>query len=475
MSRIRNYFSRLKFPTVATRLCVLSLLAPLSSFAITATPTSTVQEFHLNNGLTLLVKPNTAAPVAMLQVWYRVGSVDEKNGLTGISHALEHMMFEGSKNYPHDSFTQIIEHNGGAVNAMTTNDYTQYHEELAVDKLPIALKLEADRMANLTLNPKTFAKEIEVVKEEKRLRVDNNPMGLTYFYLMTQAFIENPYHHPTIGWTSDLNQMTDADLRVWYQQWYAPNNAVIVIVGDVNPQQVYQLVQQTFGNIRTKALPTLKMAADDNQPGIRQIQVKAPAKLPWIVIGYNVPSLVTAKEKWEPYALYVMSGILSSGDSARLNRTLINDQAIASEVGADYEPYSKLDTLFTLDATPTPPNTTTKLQEKLLQAIYQLQTQLVSPQELATVKTQISANKIYSQDSLTTQATNLGLSEILGLGWQNSESFLKNIQAVTPQQIQWVARKYFVPNRITIATLAPLPTTDNVAAPVSVDQFKSMH
>ncbi|MGB6976911.1 MAG: pitrilysin family protein, partial [Gammaproteobacteria bacterium] len=268
-----------------------------------------VHEYQLKNGLKLLVKEDHRAPVAVSQVWYKVGSSYEPRGITGISHALEHMMFRGSEHYGPGEFSRIIADIGGEQNASTSYDYTNYYELLSADKLPIAFQLEADRMRHLLLREQDFKNEIQVVMEERRMRTDDNPQALTFERFMAAAHVANPYHHPTVGWMSDLQNMRVEDLRAWYQKWYAPNNAIVIVVGDVEPEKIHQLAEKYFGELKPVQLPPLKPSPEINTPGKRVITVAAPAKLPWLVMGYNTPVLKTNQHPSDIYALLVLAGI----------------------------------------------------------------------------------------------------------------------------------------------------------------------
>ena len=217
-----------------------------------------VHEYHLKNGLTLLVKEDHRAPVVISEIWYKVGSSYEPNGTTGISHALEHMMFRGTGKFGPGVLEKIVSENGGEQNAFTDSDFTAYYQKFSVDKLAVSFELEADRMRNLLLRPQDFLKEIQVVMEERRMRVDDNPQEILLERLNAAAFVASPYHHPVIGWKNDLQNMTVEDLRKWYQTWYAPNNAILVVVGDVNPNLVYQLAQTYFSNLKPIILPKIK-------------------------------------------------------------------------------------------------------------------------------------------------------------------------------------------------------------------------
>ena len=217
-----------------------------------------VHEFLLDNGLKVIVKEDHRAPIVVSQVWYKVGSSYEPAGATGVSHVLEHMMFKGTRDHPPGEFSKIIAANGGRENAFTGRDYTAYFQTLSKDRLEISFELEADRMRNLTLGQKEFEKEIEVVKEERRLRTEDKPTSLTYEQLSAVAYRNLPYANPVIGWMSDLENMTVEDLQHWYRLWYAPNNATLVVVGDVDPKQVLELAKRHFGPLKPEKIPTQK-------------------------------------------------------------------------------------------------------------------------------------------------------------------------------------------------------------------------
>lgn len=435
---------------------LLPLIACLWALTGSAAP---AQEFKLPNGLKLIVKEDHRASVVMSQVWYKVGSSYESDGITGISHALEHMMFRGSKNYGPNQFIQIIGENGGEQNAFTAYDFTAYHEMLSADKLAIAFKLEADRMRNLSLKAEDFAKEIQVVMEERRLRIEDDPQQLTVERFLAAANVSNPYHHPIIGWMDDLQHMTIDDLRQWYQNWYGPNNAVVVVVGDVKPEVVYQLAQEYFGKLPMIKLPTLKPQKEIKPLGKRTLIVKAPAKTPWLIMGYNTPVLNTAEQRWEPYALYVLTAILDGGESARLESNLVRGKQIVSEVDVGYNPYDRIDNVLILEATPADGHTVKEVREALQAEIKRLQTEPVTPAELARVKAQIIANKVYQKDSIEYQAYEIGSLESVGISWQEADQAIKAIEQITPEQVQAVAKKYLTDERLTVAVLQPLPIT----------------
>lgn len=412
-------------------------------------------EYHLKNGLTLIVREDHRAPVVLSSVWYKVGGSYEHDGITGISHMLEHMMFKGTKKHGPGELNKIVSNNGGNQNAMTGEDYTVYYQKWSKDKLPLSLMLESDRMRNLTLKQDLYAKEHQVVMEERRLRVDDNPQALTIERYNAAAFVNNPYHHPVVGWMTDVSHLTLADLAKWYHAWYAPNNAIIVIAGDVNPKKVLALTKKYFSKIPRSKLPVVKPREEINALGSRYVHVHVPAKLPWLIVGFNTPSLKTAKNAWQAYALLVASGILDSGNSARLPKNLVRGKQVAVSVSASYSPYSKYSNDFSLTGVPAENTPVKKLLQSFTKEIFRLQHELVSKEELDRVKAQVIANNIYNKDSLMNQVMDIGAPEAIGLSWKVSDDFVKQIDAITPEQIQEVASQYLTMNRMIVGELVP--------------------
>lgn len=435
-------------------LCVSIAFAMTTAFA-SSTSTST-HEYTLKNGMKLIVKENHRNPIMISQLWYKVGSGYEIAEHTGLSHALEHMMFKGTPANPTGTFLKLIAENGGEQNAMTSDDYTLYYQKMPADKYPLSFRLEADRMQHLIFNPSEFNKEMEVVKEERRMRVEDNPQTYAYEQFLAKAHAGDPYQYMTIGSMNDINHLTRHDLQQWYQHWYSPNNAILVVAGDVNPSQVYQTANQYFGNIKSKNLPKIKSAPELNAPGLRQVSViKKSAQLPYLLMGFNTPSLVTTKESWQPYALEVIAGILDAGNSSRLNKHLVRGAQIASGMQSSYDLYSRYSGLFIIGAIPAKGHTLEELKTALFKELENLKTIPVSAEELERIKTLTVADKLYQQDSLFGQAMSIGQLESVGLSWRNDEAYTQRIQAITPQQIQQAAQLFLNSEHLTIAELQP--------------------
>ena len=435
--------------TVLPAMLALCFLAPPAA--------GSVHEYELANGLKLIVKEDHRAPVVVSQVWYGVGASYEHDGITGVSHVLEHMMFKGTDRHGPGEFSRIIAENGGSENAFTSKDYTAYFQRLEKSRLPVSFELEADRMRNLKLDEKEFAKEVKVVMEERRLRTEDKPTSLTYEQFMATAYTSGSYRIPTIGWMDDLQNMVLADLQRWYDRWYAPNNATVVVVGDVDPRAVLALAKKHFGPLKPEVLEPPKPRIEPEQVGQRRITVRRPAKVPYMVMGYKAPVLKTASEEWEPYALTVLAGVLDGGSSARLSRELVRGQQIAASAGASYDPYARQSSMFLLDVTPANSRTIESAEQALQEQIQRLRTEPVAQDELDRIKAQTIAGEVYQQDSIFYQGMVIGKLETTGMSWRLKDEFVERINAVTAEQVQAVAKKYLVESGLTVAVLEPLP------------------
>ena len=439
---------------------------PLASFAISSFADANIQEFKLDNGLHLIVQEDHRSPVVVSQVWYRAGSLDESNGKTGVAHVLEHMMFKGTKQVPPGQFSRLIAAAGGKENAFTGQDYTCYFQQLEKSKLPLSFKLEADRMVNLQLTKEEFDKEIKVVMEERRWRTDDKPQSQVNEEFMASAYKAHPYQRPVVGWMNDLENMTYLDAQEWYKTWYAPNNATVVVVGDVEAAAVFNLAKQYFGSIKAHELPARKPQVEPLQKGERRLVVKAPAKLPYLLMGFHAPTLSNApkmaEQDWEPYALEVLAGVLSGNDSARLNQKLVREQQIAIDVSAGYDSTNRgRQSLFELDGTPSEGKTVAELEAALLDQVEKVKATGATPAELNRIKAGVIASEVYKRDSMFGQAMEIGTLEITGYSWKLSKDYIAKIQAVTSEQVQAVAKKYLVKDNMTVATLDPQPLDPN--------------
>lgn len=430
----------------------LFLLLFFYTFSVNA---SQVQERILSNGMKILVKEEHRSPVVVSQIWYKVGSSYEPMGITGISHMLEHMMFKGTNSHPAGEFSKIIAENGGRENAFTGRDYTAYFQTLEKSRLAISFELEADRMRNINLLAEELDKELQVVMEERRMRTEDNPRAKLQEYLMAMAYTRSPYRNPVIGWPEDILNYQVEDLQQWYQYWYAPNNATLVVVGDVQAEDVFKLAQQYFAAIPRVAIKSLKPQTEMPQVGARRMTIKLPAKVPYILMAYKVPSLNTVEYEWEAYALDVLAAVLDSGASSRLPSRLQRGQQVASSVGAGYDLGGRLEELFLFEATPVKGKSLLDVEQALKSEVRSLQREKISAEELARVKAQVLARSVYEQDSLFYQAMKLGMAETVGLGWEKSEQYREKIDQVTAEQVRQVADKYLIESQLSIAYLEP--------------------
>ena len=416
-----------------------------------------VFEKTLSNGLKVVVKEDHRAPVVVQQIWYRAGSMDEPAGATGIAHVLEHMMFKGTRSVPKGEFSKRIAAAGGRENAFTSSDYTAYFQQLHKSRLPLAMKLESDRMRNLLLSEIEFGKEVKVVMEERRMRTDDEPRALLYEKLMATAYQEHPYRHPVIGWMNDLQSAGVGDAKDWYRRWYAPNNATLVVAGDVKAAEVFALAQRYYGVIPARKLSARKNSSEPPQLGTKRLVVKAPAKLPYLVMAYHAPVLRDPAQDWRPYALEVLAGVLDGNESARLNKTLVREQQLASSTGAGYDSSARGPGMFVLEGTPGEGKNVTELEAGLREQIARLARDGVSEEELKRVKAQVTASEVYKRDSLFYQAMQIGQTESIGLSHKDIPLMLQKLRAVTAQQVQEVANEFLKDDNLTVATLDPLP------------------
>ena len=414
-----------------------------------------VSEFLLENGAKVIVMEVNRAPVVLTQFWYRVGSADEHSGITGVSHLLEHMMFKGTEKYSEQELTQRIKQEGGRYNAFTSSDYTAYYEMFEASRLSLSFEIETDRMTGVRFQEADFRKELEVVKEERRSRVDDNPHSRLLEQFYATAFNNGPYHHPVIGWMNDLESMTLADASSWYQSWYAPNNLTVVVVGDVRPMEVYEQAQRYLAPIGKRQLPTRKTRREAPQSGERRVELLAPAVQPYILIGYRAPGLHDADLQADSDSLAMLASILGSGRTSRLYNRLVLEDAVALSIGVAYDAYSRFDDLFVIYGISAENTSISTLESVIYEELEKLKNEPVTEDELRLARIRITADSVYKQDSVTGQARALGRLEASGFSWREAFGFPERLKTVTAQQIQEAARKYLVPRTRTVAVLEP--------------------
>ncbi|MBI4998496.1 MAG: insulinase family protein [Rhodocyclales bacterium] len=433
------------------------LTAGSASSSVSANP----YEKQLSNGMRVIVKEDHRAPTAVHMVWYRAGAMDEQDGYSGVAHVLEHMMFKGTSTVKRGEFNRIVAEAGGRDNAFTSLDYTAYFQIVPNTALPRMMELEADRMANLRLTAADFASELKVVMEERRTRTEDNPQGLVYEALNATAYRAHPYRRPIIGWMNDLENMTWQDAHDWYRRWYVPNNAYLLVVGDVDHARVFRDAERTYGRVKARALPVRKPQKEPAQTGVKRVTVKAPAKLPYIAMAWKVPRLKDVEHDREQYALEVLAGVLDGNDAARLSKSLVRSQKLAQSAGAGYDGTVRGEAMFILDGQPAEGRTVAELEAALRAELQRVADEGITADELARIKTQVIAGEVYKRDSMMAQAMEIGRFEASGFSWRDYDKLLEKIRAVTAEEVQAVAKKYFGDDTLTVAVLDPQPIDES--------------
>ena len=431
--------------------------------AVTAVPQAgvPVTQFTLSNGLTVIVKPDRRAPTAVHMRWLRVGAMDEVDGTSGVAHVLENMLFKGTPTVKAGEFSRRVAALGGRENAFTSRDYTGYFQQIPSSRLEDVIKLEADRFAHNQWADEEFRKEIEVVKEERRLRTEDNPRALLYETLNATAFLASPYRRPVVGWMSDLDAMTPDDARAFWQRWYIPANAVVVVAGDVDAARVRALAEKYYGPIPARAVPPRKPREEPQQQGLRRIDFKAPAEQAYVSLAFKVPRLTglePSPDNDDALALTVLSAVLDGYSGARLDRALTQGpDRLADSAGAGNGLMGRGPQLFTLDGVPAPGKSPEQLEAALRAQVARIAREGVSEAELERVKTQWVASEVYKLDSVMNQARELGNLWAQDLPLDTGERLIQRLRQVTPAQVQAVAAKYFGDDQLTVAVLRPQP------------------
>jgi len=442
-----------------------SLLSILALTLLSTAGWANPYETTLKNGLRVIVKEDHRAPTAVQMVWYRIGSMDEIDGQSGVAHVLEHMMFKGTPKVGPGEFNKRVAAAGGRDNAFTSRDYTAYFQQVPKEKLAEVMALEADRMRHLNVNAKAFAQEIKVVMEERRMRTDDNPEAKLFEQMNAVAFQAHPYRRPIIGWMDDLEKMSAADARAWYDQWYVPNNAYVVISGDVDHRAVFKLAEKTYGGLKGRALPARRQPVEPAQEGTRRITVKAPAELPVLIMAWKAPVLHDANQDSEPYALEMLAAILNGHDAARFNKKLVREDKIAVTVDFGYDGTARGPGMIYLSGTPAEGQSATQLEHALRAEISRLQQDGVSAAELQRARAQLVAGQVYKLDSMFGQALEIGQTEAVGLSYKDLDRMLDRLKAVSADEVLAVAKKYLVDDTLTVGVLDPQPLTETPRRP----------
>src|SRR6266567_2776666 len=408
---------------------------------LTNSQAAQVQEFTLDNGLKILLLEDHKSPAVTFQVWYRVGSRNEKDGKSGLSHFLEHMMFKGTPTTKPEEYSRIIAKNGGRSNAFTSSDVTVYFATMSREKIAIELELEADRMANALLGDTYFEPEKKVIQEERRLRTEDNPASALSEVASAVAFTIHPYRRPVVGWMQDILKLTRQDLVDFYKLYYAPNNAYIVVVGDFSSEEILAKIKAAFGKIPRGAEPPEVRAEEPEQRGERRVNFKKEAELPFHLLFYRAPNLKSP----DSFALDLLSVVLAGGRSSRLYHELVYQKRLVRGVDADYSGVSIDPMGFSITAQLLPGIQPAALEREMDGLLNKLKTELISERELQKAKNQIEASFIFAQDSIFGQAMKVGSYEAAG-GWRQMETYLDGIRKVSRDDIRRVARQYLNPD-----------------------------
>lgn len=471
--RLRGRMSARLLPAALALGLSTATFAQAPALAGAPVPSALVQQFTLANGLTVIVKPDHRAPTVAHMLWVRVGSMDEVDGTSGVAHALEHMMFKGTPTVKVGEFSRRVAALGGQENAFTGADNTGYYQQIPASKLENVMQLEADRFAHSQWPDDEFKREIEVVKEERRLRTEDSPHALLHEQASAITFLASPYRRPVIGWMSDLDAMTPDDVRAFYQRWYVPGNAALVVAGDVEVAQVRQLAEKYYGGIPARPVPERKPRTEPEQTGQRRLNVKAPASQSYVSMAFKVPKLVsidltaapgaakssTAASSREALALTVLAAVLDGYSGARLERALVQGQPpqgrVADSAGASNGLMGRGPQLFTLDGVPAEGKTTEQVAAALRQQVALIAREGVSQAELQRVKVQWAASETYKLDSVFSQARELGSNWVQDLPLDASARLIAQLSTITAAEVQAVAAKYFGDDQMTWATLIP--------------------
>ncbi len=424
------------------------------------------KEHKLDNGLKVLIIEDNKSPLATFQIWYRVGSKDEPHGKTGISHLLEHMMFKGTKNYGSKEFTNIIQKNGGVDNAFTTKDYTMYYQTLSSSRIHISLDLESDRMNNLLLNPNDVELEKMVVMEERRMRYEDDPHNSLFEEVVAASFKVHSYRWPIIGWMSDIAAISREDIYQHYKRFYCPDNAFIVVSGDVSEQSIIPMIKSKFGQIpscRSSSAATHQTAVSERsgkldyimvepeQKGQKRLYLKKEAELPYMLIAYHTPSFPHE----DSYALEVLSIILSGGKSSRLYREIIYEKRLALNIFAEYYGLYKNPFLFLFGATASPHSNIEDLEKAIYEEIDKIKKEPPAIKEVQKAKNQIESSFVFAQDSNFSKGLYTGIFELHGDS-RLIDKYLEGMRKVSPKDVHRVANKYLIEDKKTVGILIPI-------------------
>ena len=430
---------------------IVSILSATSVAAGVFNP----QTITLKNGMQVVVVENHRVPVVTHMVWYRVGSADEGPGETGIAHFLEHLMFKGTKKRKPGEFSAIVARNGGQENAFTSTDHTAYYQTLAVDRLELVMEMEADRMTNLVITDKEVEPERQVVLEERRSRVDNNPGSILSEHVSGALFLNHPYRNPVIGWEHDIRALDIKRILAFYKRWYAPNNAILVVAGDITMEKLKPLAEKYYGAIPAQPPVTRNRAKEPPQKAERRVVLrdKRVRQASW-QRSFLAPGLQWGA-KQHAYPLEVLSDIIGGGASGRLYRHLVIEKKLAVSAGAFYSGDDRGPGRFVFSASPRTGVSMEALEKAMETEIAEIITVGVTIDEVSRAIERMQAEAVFARDSLSGGARSLGGALAAGLGIDDVESWPERIAAVTPDQIQAAAKAVFDTNRSVTGMLLP--------------------
>jgi zinc protease len=427
---------------------IFSLLGLL--FAAGGGRAAEVRELVLDNGLKVLLLEDHKSPAVTFQVWYRVGSRNERDGKSGLAHFLEHMMFKGTPRTKPEEYSRIIAKNGGRSNAFTTTDVTVYFATMSRDKIGIQLELEAERMTQALLGETYFEPEKKVIQEERRLRTEDNPASALAEVANAVAYTVHPYRRPVIGWMDDIQNLTRQDLVDYYRTYYAPNNAFIVVTGDFSTEDIVPKIKAAYGKIPRGPEPPRVRVQEPPQKGERQVILKKEAELPFLLMFYHAPNL----DDPDNFALDLLTVVLAGGRSSRLYQDMVYQKRLTRNVDADYSSVSIDPSGLSISAQLMPGKEPAEVAREIDKLLDRMKTDLITERELEKAKNQIEASFIFAQDSIFGQAIKVGYYEATG-DWRRMNSYLDGIRGVSREDIRRVARRYLDRDRRTVATLIP--------------------
>ncbi len=436
-----------------------SVSEPVGEILLNSDQSNYLYQTTLANGLKVIIKPDHRAPIVMTQIWYDVGSSDEPMGKGGLSHFLEHLMFKDTPLISGDDYHRLIAHFGGDKNAFTSYDYTAYFESLPANQYPIALQIEANRMKNILFKPEEIITEKKVVQEERRLRTDDDPTDLAYEVFRQAVLPHSPKARPVIGAMSDIEGLSFDDLHQWYQTWYSPNNATLVLVGDIDPTEAMVWVRRYFDDIPASTLPARQDLSQNTHRGYHHSYTEQAVQVPMIIMGFNTPSISTNAK--DAYALSLLNDIADGGLSARFESNLIRKKQLFDSIGSDFEFIQKGDGVLMIIATPKAGVKLQDAEQAILAQLDEIITGEIGDDELKRGQTNLASSLIFANDSIAEQAQTLGMLSSLNLPLDTLDNLPKTLATVSKDDIKQVGQKYLSKDNLTTVYVIPKGTLQN--------------